>query len=130
MTSTLTVASGDKLECLGVYHIPFEIDKKKFVYNIHVLNKISDYFILGLNFFQHAGLAYDPGNHELFWTDKNGAKWKTAELQCPAKLTLEPTSNRVVTLNVITRGGYRIADVCEAVAVISKKDHVVQGGLA
>jgi hypothetical protein len=130
VTSTVTVASGDKLECLGVYPIPFEINKKKFVYNIHVLNKISEDLILGINFVQHAGLAYDPGNHEHFWTDKTGARWKTAELQCPAKLTLEPTSNRVVTLNVITRRGYRIADACEAVAVISSKDHVVQGGPA
>jgi hypothetical protein len=36
----------------------------------------------------------------------------------------------VVTLNVITRRGYRIAHACEAVAVISSKDHVVQGGPA
>ena len=40
------------------------------------------------------------------------------------------TGNKVVTLNVITRRGYRIADVCEAVAVITSKDHVVQGGPA
>ena len=30
MISTVTVASGDQLECLGVYPIPFEIDEKKF----------------------------------------------------------------------------------------------------
>jgi hypothetical protein len=127
--STVTVASVDKLETLGVYPIPFEIRKKKFVYNVHVLNKLCDDFILGLDFFHQVGLAYEPENHELFWTDKDGAKCKTAELQCPDKLTLEPTSNRVVTLNVVTRRGYRIADVCEAVAIIASKDHVVQGGL-
>jgi hypothetical protein len=95
---------------MGVYPIPLEIDKKKFVYNIHVLKHLSNDLILGLNFFQHVGLAYDPGNQEIFWTEKTGANWKTAKLQCPAKLTLEPTSNRVVTLNVITRRGYRNAD--------------------
>jgi hypothetical protein len=130
LISTVTVASGDKLKSLGVYPIPFEIGKKKFVYNVHVLNKLCDDFILGLDFFHQAGLAYDPENHELFWTDKDGAKWKTAELQGPDKLTLEPTSNRVVTLNVVTRRGYRTADACEAVAVITSKDHVVQGGPA
>jgi hypothetical protein len=31
MISTVTVASEDQLECLGVYPIPFEIGKKKFV---------------------------------------------------------------------------------------------------
>ncbi len=130
MISTVTVASGDKLESVGVYPIPFEIGKKKFVYNVHVLNKLCDDFILGINFFCHAGLAYVPENHELFWTNKDGTNWKTAELQCPDKLTLEPTSNRVVTLNIITRRGYRVADVYEAVAIIASKDHVVQGGLA
>ena len=72
MISTVTVATGDT--------IPFEIDKKKFVYNIHVLKHLSNDLILGLDFFQHAGLAYDPENHELFWTNKDGANWKTAEL--------------------------------------------------
>ena len=114
----------------GCVPIPFEISKKKFVYNVHVINKLCDDFILGLDFFHQAGLAYNPENHELFWTDKDGAKWKTAKLQCPDKLTLEPTSNRVVTLNVVTRRGYRTADACEAVAVITSKDHVVQGGPA
>jgi hypothetical protein len=52
--STVTVASGDKLECLGVYQIPFKIGKKKFVYNVHVLNKLCDNFILGINFFNEA----------------------------------------------------------------------------
>jgi hypothetical protein len=76
MISTVTVATGDT--------IPFEIDKKKFVYNIHVLKHLSNDLILGLNFFQHVGLAYDPGNQEIFWTEKTGANWKTAKLQCPA----------------------------------------------
>jgi hypothetical protein len=119
--STVTVASGDKLECLGVYQIPFKIGKKKFVYNVHVLNKLCNNFILGINFFNKVGLAYNPENHELFWTNKDGANWKTAELQCPDKLTLEPTSNKVVTLNVVTRKGYRIADVSEAMASSTAK---------
>ncbi len=97
---------------------------------MHVLNKLCDDFIVGLNFFHQAGLDYNPENHELFWTAKDRAKWKTAELQCPDKLTFEPTSNRVVTLNVVTRRGYQIADACEAMAVITSKDHVVQGGPA
>jgi hypothetical protein len=36
----------------------------------------------------------------------------------------------VVNLNVKTRRGYRIADACEAVAIISSKNYVVQGGPA
>ena len=47
----VTVASGDKLESLNVYPIPFEINKKKFVDNVHVLNKLCGDFILGLDFF-------------------------------------------------------------------------------
>jgi hypothetical protein len=81
VTSTVTVASGDQIECMGVYPIPFEIEKKKFVYYVHVLNKLYDDFILGIKFFQHAGLAYNLENPELFWTKKDRANWKFAELQ-------------------------------------------------
>jgi hypothetical protein len=105
---------------MGVYPIPLEIDKKKFVYNIHVLKHLSNNLILGINFVQHAG------HQEIFLTKKAGANLKTADIQCSAKPTLEPASNRVVTLNVITRRGYRTADACEAVVVI----YVVQGGRA
>ncbi len=54
------------MECLGVYPIPFEIDEKKFVYNVHVLNKLCEDFILGINFFNDAGLAYDAENRNTF----------------------------------------------------------------
>jgi hypothetical protein len=74
--STVTATSVDKIECVGVYPIPFEINNKKFVYNIHVLKNLSENLILGINFFPHAGLAYDPGNQEIFWTEKAGANWK------------------------------------------------------
>jgi hypothetical protein len=60
---------------------------------------------LGINLNQDAGLAYDPGNQDIFWTEKASANWKTAQLQYPAKLTLGPTSNKMVTLNIITRRG-------------------------
>jgi hypothetical protein len=50
--STVTSASGDNIECKGVFPIPFEIDNKN----------LSEDFILGINFFQDAGLAYDTGN--------------------------------------------------------------------
>ncbi len=83
-----------------------------------------------INFFQDAGLAYDPGNQDIYCTDKADSNSKTAEPQCSAKLTLDPTSNNIVTLNVITRKGYIIADACEAVAIISSGTYVVQGGPA
>ena len=128
--STVTSASGNKIACEGVYPIPFEIKNKKFVYDIHVLSNLSGDLIMGINFFHDVGLAYDPGNQEIYWTDKTGSNWTTANLQCPAKLTLEPTSNKMVTLNVITRKGYRIAQACDAVAVISSGTYVIQGGPA
>jgi hypothetical protein len=53
----------------------------------------------------------------------------TANLQCPAKTTLEQTSNKMVTLNVINQRGYRPAEACEAV-VISSGIYVVQEGPA
>jgi hypothetical protein len=46
------------------------------------------------------------------------------------KKTINPTSNKLVTLNVITEEGYKIANPCEAIAAISSGEHVVQGGPA
>jgi hypothetical protein len=78
-----------------VYPIPFKIDKQKFVYCIHVLKHFSEDVILGINFF--------PENQKVYWTEKLGSNWKNANFQCPAKLTIKPTSHKMVTLNVITR---------------------------
>jgi hypothetical protein len=47
--SRVTAASGNKIECEGAYHVLFEIDKKKFGYNIHALKHLSDDLILGIN---------------------------------------------------------------------------------
>jgi hypothetical protein len=44
--STVTSASGNQMECVGVFPTPFEIDNKKFLYNIHVLKNLSKDFIL------------------------------------------------------------------------------------
>jgi hypothetical protein len=35
--STVTTESGNQKECEGDYPIPFEINKKNFVYNVHIL---------------------------------------------------------------------------------------------
>jgi hypothetical protein len=36
----------------------------------------------------------------------------------------------MVTLNVMTRKGYRIAEACEAMAVISSGTYIIKGGPA
>jgi len=80
--------------------------------------------ILGINFFQN------PSSQELYWTDCSTPDWSTASLQCAEQITINPTSNKLVTLNVFSKSGYRISDPYEAVAAISSGEHVVQGGPA
>jgi hypothetical protein len=71
----------------------------------------------------------DPLSTELYWTDKSTANWHQAKLQCSEKITINPISNKIVTLNVLTnRRGFRVAEAGEAVAVISSPDYVIQGG--
>jgi hypothetical protein len=70
LISSVTSASGDKIECEGVYPVQFEIDKKKFVNNIHVLKHLSEDLILGINFFQDAG-SWKSGD---FFDRKNRCK--------------------------------------------------------
>jgi hypothetical protein len=86
--------------------------------------------ILGINFFPKHGLGYDPTSQELYWTDCSTPDWNTASLQCSEQITTNPTSNKLVTLNVITESGFQIADPCKALAAISSGEHVVRGGPA
>jgi hypothetical protein len=87
--------------------------------------------ILKIDFLSKNGLGLDPSSTELYWTDSLTANWHQAKLQCSKKTTFNPISNKMVTLNVLTnRGGFRVAESGEAIAVISSRDYVVQGGSA
>ncbi len=46
LINNITAASGDITKSKGVYPIPFEIDKKKFVYNVHGLKNLCDVKLL------------------------------------------------------------------------------------
>jgi hypothetical protein len=130
LTSSVSAASGNKLEGEGIYPISMEINKRKFTYNFHVFTNLNEDIILGINFFHEHGLGYDPTSQELYWTICSTPDWNTASLQCSEQITINPTSNKLVTLNVILDSGFRIADPCEAVATISRGEHVVRGGPA
>jgi hypothetical protein len=84
LESHITAASGDLNENEVVYPIPFAIDRKKFVYNFHVLKYISDDFILGINFFPEFGLS--SWNHRSL-LDKTASNWQTANLHIPCAAT-------------------------------------------
>ena len=85
--------------------------------------------ILGIDFLSKNGLGLDPSSTKLYWTDKSMANWHQAKLQCSKKITINPISNKIVTLNILTnRGGFRVAKAGEAVSVISSPHYVVQGG--
>ena len=129
-TSNVSAASGNKLEGEGIYILPMEINKRKFQYQVHIFGNLNEDMILGINFFQEHGLGYDPTMQEFYWTDCATPDWHTANLQCSESITINPTSNKWVTLNVLTESGFRIADPCEAVAAISSGEHVVRGGPA
>jgi hypothetical protein len=60
--SSVSDTSRTKLDCDGIFPIPFEIDIQKFVFTVHVLTNFKEEFILGINFFQTVGLGYDPSS--------------------------------------------------------------------
>ncbi len=122
--------SGNKLEGEGIYPISLEFNKMKFTYNVHDFTNLNEDIILWINFFQEHGLGYDPTSQELYWTDCSTPDWNTASLQCSKQITINPISNKLVTLNVIMESGFRIADPCEDVAAISSREQVVRGGPA
>jgi hypothetical protein len=93
-----------------------------------VFTNLKEEFILCIDFFQTVGLGYDPSSRELYWMDKSDSTWSAANLQYSEKITIEPTTNKVVTLNVITRRNFRDAEQCEAIAAISSEKYIVKGG--
>ncbi len=67
--------------------------------------------ILGIDFLSKNGLGLDPSFTELYWLDKSTANWHQAKLQFSKNTTINPISNKIVTLNVLTnRGGFRVAE--------------------
>ena len=127
--SSVSAASGNKLESDGIYPIKFQINKKTFTYPFHVFSNLEEPMIMGINFFNEFGLGYNPTTDNLFWNDCSAPEWQAAALQCSETINIEPTSTKVITLNVMHKG-YRIAQECEAVAIISSNEQVVQGGPA
>jgi hypothetical protein len=93
-----------------------EINKRKLIYNFHIFANLNEDLILGINFFQEHGLGNDPTSQELYWTDCSTPDWHTASLQCSEEITINPTSNKLVTLNISMESSFRIADLCKAVA--------------
>jgi hypothetical protein len=67
---------------------------------------------------------------QLVKTDCSTPDWHTANLQCSEKININPSSNKLVTLNVLMESGFRIANPCKALATISSGEHLVQGGPA
>ena len=57
---------------------------------------------LGLDFMHRPGLGYNARRRELFQSDKN-SYWKNANMELSKNVTLNPISNAVVTINVVTR---------------------------
>jgi hypothetical protein len=81
-TSSVSAASGNKLDGNGIYAIHLEINKRKFTYNFQIFSNINEDIVLGINFFQEHGLGYNPTSQELYWTDGSTPEWNTASLRC------------------------------------------------
>jgi hypothetical protein len=127
-TSSVSAASSNKL--MGTESMLSHWKSTKgnsHTYTFHIFSNVNEDFILGINFFKEHGLGYNPTSQELYWTDDSALEWNTASLQCPEKITINPVNNQLVTLNIITEEGYRIADPCETMATTSSWEHVAQG---
>ncbi len=105
------------------------IDGRNCEHPVHVCSNLNEGMILGIEFLSKGGLGLDPSSMELYWTNKSTANWHQAKLQCSEKITINPISIKIVTLNIVTKhGGFRVAEAGDAFAVISSPDYVVQEG--
>ena len=124
--SNVKAASGTKLVSEGIYPIPFTIDRRQFELLVHLFSNLNEGMILGINFLSKNRLGLDPSSTKLYWTDKSTVNWHQAKLQCSKKITINPISNKIMTLNILTNcGGFQVAEAGEAIAVISSPDYII-----
>ena len=122
-------ASGSDLKKEGKYLIPLNIGGKEHTIPVTVFTNLSCEMLLGLDFMHKTGLSYDARRREFFQSDKN-TYWKTANMELNEDVTLNPISNAVVTINVVTRDQARPNKGSTAVATVNSLEHVISGGPA
>lgn len=122
-------ANGSHFKVEGTYQIPFSISGKNYDFPTTVFANITSDMVLGIDFMHASGLSYDAGRRELFRSDKT-SHWKSADMELNEDVTLNPISNAVVTINVITRDQARPGRACTAVATVNSNEHVITGGPA
>ena len=119
-------ASGSNLKKEGKFLIPLNIGGKEHTIPVTVLTNLSCEMLLVLDFMHKTGLSYDTRRREFFQNDKN-TYWKTANMELSENITLNPISNAVVTINVVTRDQARPNKGSTALASVNSLKHVVSG---
>ncbi|KAG5870678.1 hypothetical protein JTB14_023894 [Gonioctena quinquepunctata] len=70
--SSVTVANGDKCECLGVLHVPVRLKDPEKIIDILVVPDLSHTLILGVDFWVRMGIVPDLRSKEWKFTRVNG----------------------------------------------------------
>ncbi|KAG5885433.1 hypothetical protein JTB14_016827 [Gonioctena quinquepunctata] len=70
--SSVTVANGDKCECLGVLHVPVRLKDSEKIIDILVVPDLSHTLILGVDFWVRMGIVPDLRSKEWKFTRVNG----------------------------------------------------------
>ncbi|KAG5894282.1 hypothetical protein JTB14_007427 [Gonioctena quinquepunctata] len=70
--SSVTVANGDKCECLGVLHVPVRLKDSEKIIDILVVPDLSHTLILGVDFWVRMGIVPDLRSKEWKFTQVNG----------------------------------------------------------
>lgn len=59
----------------------------------------------------------------------DGPFWQRAKMQCSEKITNNPISKKIVTLNVLKNGGgFPVSKAGEAITIIISPGYIIQGG--
>jgi len=65
-----TSANGGKLRSIGLFKIPVTIENRQIQATFHVLPKLHENFILGIDFIKEKQLNLCLKHHKFFWTEK------------------------------------------------------------
>ncbi|MBM3917836.1 MAG: DDE-type integrase/transposase/recombinase, partial [Sphingomonadales bacterium] len=121
---TFLSASGTKMSACGQIELPMNVEGRTVTHKVHVLPKLHEPLILGIDFIQEHGLRYCPTHCQFHWSEQCPVDHASV-LTLRQKLVLPPLSTKVCTVRV---DGNRPAGACGIASVLVEDQPWIRGG--
>jgi len=92
-------ASGDQMKTKGVIDLTMQVEGKTVSQKIHVIPRLHEPFILGIDFIRDHGLSYCPRHHHFYW-EKQCPLDHGAILVLKERMVIPPLCSRICMVKV------------------------------